>query len=160
MTRYLASGVGCKRGAKGHLGNRAKSQRQARRRRITLLYPTMCQKTKVVSCEATKSSHRQPIENKTPGWADGTQGEVPGGIKMQASPTMLLKKHVEKMSPRGYPTMLMKTSSLFRLSHDVHENKDGYRRFPQPPNSSRCPPSAGKNRSSGHGDRVMVSENA
>ena len=43
--------------------------------------------------------------------------------KMKASPTMLLKTHVEKMSVWATPTMFMKTSDLGRHSHDIHENK-------------------------------------
>ena len=46
-----------------------------------------------------------------------------GNLKMRATPTMLLKTHVEKMSPFSEPTMLMKTSNIEFIGHDVHENK-------------------------------------
>ena len=42
---------------------------------------------------------------------------------MKATPTMLLKTHVEKMSVLATPTIFMKTSDLSRCSHDIHENK-------------------------------------
>jgi hypothetical protein len=42
---------------------------------------------------------------------------------MKATPTMLLKTHVEKMSVLATPTIFMKTSDLSRRSHDIHENK-------------------------------------
>ena len=39
-------------------------------------------------------------------------GDVQGELKMRASPTMLLKTHVEKMSLVADPTMLVKTKLL------------------------------------------------
>jgi hypothetical protein len=44
-------------------------------------------------------------------------------LKNEATPTMLLKTHVEKMSVWATPTIFMKTSDLSRDSHDIHENK-------------------------------------
>jgi len=44
---------------------------------------------------------------------------------MGATPTMLLKTHVEKMSGLVHPTMLMKTSNIEFIGHDVYENKLG-----------------------------------
>jgi hypothetical protein len=49
-----------------------------------------------------------------------------GEIKMKATPTMLLKTQVEKMSLLPTPTIFMKISHLNRYSHDIHENKDSY----------------------------------
>ena len=45
---------------------------------------------------------------------------------MKATPTMLLKTHVEKMSVLAAPTIFMKTIDLSRYSHDIHENKGSY----------------------------------
>ena len=45
---------------------------------------------------------------------------------MKASPTMLLKKHEEKMSGPAYPTMFMIIKDLRRVSHDVDDNKGTY----------------------------------
>ena len=42
---------------------------------------------------------------------------------MGATPTMLLKTHVEKMSSSRDPTMLMKTSNIEFIGHDVYEKK-------------------------------------
>ena len=42
---------------------------------------------------------------------------------MKATPTMLLKTHVEKMSVSATPTIFMKTSYLGGLFHDIYENK-------------------------------------
>ena len=53
----------------------------------------------------------------------GTQKK--GELKTRATPTMLLKTHVEKMSVFGYPTIFMKTRDLALLGHDVDENKAG-----------------------------------
>ena len=39
---------------------------------------------------------------------------------------MLLKTHVEKMSGLAHPTMLMKTSNIEFICHDVYENKGSY----------------------------------
>jgi hypothetical protein len=44
-------------------------------------------------------------------------------LKNEATPTMLLKKHLEKMSVLVTPTIFMKTSDSSRYSHDIHENK-------------------------------------
>ena len=44
---------------------------------------------------------------------------------MGATPTMLLKTDVEKMSCLAYPTMFMKTSNIEFIGHDVYENKLG-----------------------------------
>ena len=44
-------------------------------------------------------------------------------LKNEATPTMLLKTNVEKMSALATPTIFMKTSDLGRDSHDIHENK-------------------------------------
>ena len=38
--------------------------------------------------------------------------EISGGLKMQATPTMLLKTNKEEMTDLVTPTMLMKTSKL------------------------------------------------
>jgi len=51
----------------------------------------------------------------------GIQGE----LKTQATPTMLLKTNVEKMSGLAHPTMFMKTSNIEFVCHDVYENKLG-----------------------------------
>jgi hypothetical protein len=47
-------------------------------------------------------------------------------LKNEATPTMLLKTHVEKMSVLATPTIFMKTSDLSQYSHDIHENKGSY----------------------------------
>ncbi len=44
-------------------------------------------------------------------------------LKNEATPTMLLKTHVEKMSVLATPTIFMKTRGLSRVGHDIHENK-------------------------------------
>ena len=44
-------------------------------------------------------------------------------LKNEATPTMLLKTHVEKMSVLATPTIFMKTRDLSLHSHDIHENK-------------------------------------
>ena len=46
-----------------------------------------------------------------------------GELKMQATPTMLLKTHGEKMSALATPTMFMKTSNLILYTYDIYENK-------------------------------------
>ena len=51
--------------------------------------------------------------------------EIQGELKTQATPTMLMKTHVEKMSVFGYPTIFMKIRDLALLGHDVDENKAG-----------------------------------
>jgi hypothetical protein len=43
--------------------------------------------------------------------------------KMKASPTMLLKTHVENMSVLAIPTMLMIIKDLWLGCHDVDDNK-------------------------------------
>jgi hypothetical protein len=53
----------------------------------------------------------------------GSSGGKKGELKNEATPTMLLKTHVEKMSALATPTIFMKTSDLSRYSHDIHENK-------------------------------------
>ncbi len=53
----------------------------------------------------------------------GPGGVEKGKLKMQATPTMLLKTHVEKMSVLATPTIFMKTRDLNRQGHDVYENK-------------------------------------
>ena len=45
---------------------------------------------------------------------------------MKATPTMLLKTHVEKISVLATPTIFMKTSDLSRDSHDVRENRGSW----------------------------------
>ena len=42
---------------------------------------------------------------------------------MKATPTMLIKTNIEKMSLRGIAVMCMKTQEIYRYSHDVNENK-------------------------------------
>ena len=42
---------------------------------------------------------------------------------MRATPTMLLKTHVQKMSGLEHPTMLMKTSNIEFIGHDAYEKK-------------------------------------
>ena len=46
-----------------------------------------------------------------------------GELKNEATPTMLLKTRVEKMSVLATSTIFMKTRDLSRYSHDIHENK-------------------------------------
>jgi hypothetical protein len=53
----------------------------------------------------------------------GASGGKKGELKMQATPTMLLKTHVEKISVLATPTIFMKTSNLFLYTYDIHENK-------------------------------------
>jgi hypothetical protein len=53
----------------------------------------------------------------------GASGVKKGKLKMKATPTMLLKTHVEKMSVLATPTIFMKSIDLNRHSHDMHENK-------------------------------------
>ena len=48
-----------------------------------------------------------------------------GELKNEATPTMLLKTHIEKMSVLATPTIFMKTSNLRRYSHDIYETKGG-----------------------------------
>ena len=62
------------------------------------------------------------IKNNLVGFAVASGGEK-GEIKNEATPTMLLKTHVEKMSALATPTIFMKTSDLGLDSHDIHENK-------------------------------------
>jgi hypothetical protein len=62
------------------------------------------------------------IKNNLVGFGVADGGKK-GELKMKATPTMLLKTHVEKMSVWATPTMFMKTSDLGRHSHDIHENK-------------------------------------
>jgi len=45
---------------------------------------------------------------------------------MGVTPTMLLKTHVEKMFSSRDPTMLMKTSNIEFICHDVYENTGSY----------------------------------
>jgi hypothetical protein len=45
---------------------------------------------------------------------------------MEASPAMLLKTDVEKMSVYGLSTMFMKINHLGLLRHDVYDNKGIY----------------------------------
>ncbi len=47
-------------------------------------------------------------------------------LKNGATPTMLLKTHVEKMSVLATPTIFMKTRDLSRLCHDIYETKGSY----------------------------------
>ena len=68
-----------------------------------------------------------PLKIKAIAWPVGDEERIQGELKMQVSPRMLLKTHVEKMSLRGHPRMLMKTSQLFPGGQNVHENKEGYR---------------------------------
>ena len=42
---------------------------------------------------------------------------------MKATPTMLLKTNIDKMSLCGLATMLMKTKDILVHSHDVDENE-------------------------------------
>ena len=44
---------------------------------------------------------------------------------MRASPTMLMKTHVEKMSVLLYATILMKINRLGVVCHDVDDKQDG-----------------------------------
>jgi hypothetical protein len=46
-----------------------------------------------------------------------------GELKMQATPTMLLKTNGGKTSAGATPTMFMKTSNLSLHTYDVDENK-------------------------------------
>jgi hypothetical protein len=62
------------------------------------------------------------IKNNLVGFGVASGGEK-RELKNEATPTMLLKTHVEKMSALATPTIFMKTSDLSRYSHDIHENK-------------------------------------
>ena len=62
------------------------------------------------------------IKNNLVGFLVADGGEK-GELKMKATPTMLLKTHVEKMSVWATPTIFMKTTDLSRDSHDIYENK-------------------------------------
>ena len=53
----------------------------------------------------------------------GASGVKKGELKMQATPTMLLKTNGGKTSAGATPTMFMKTGSLFLYTYDIHENK-------------------------------------
>ena len=53
----------------------------------------------------------------------GASGGEKGELKNEATPTMLLKTRVEKMSVLATPTIFMKTSNLSRDSHDIYETK-------------------------------------
>ena len=60
-------------------------------------------------------------------------------LKNEATPTMLLKTHVEKMSVLATPTISMKTSDLSGYSHDIHENKGSYAPGSTAPNPDFSP---------------------
>jgi hypothetical protein len=62
-------------------------------------------------------------DTKTFSWLQGRGRREKGDLNLKATPTMLLKTHVEKMSVLATPTIFMKTSDLGRDSHDIHENK-------------------------------------
>jgi hypothetical protein len=53
----------------------------------------------------------------------GAGGGKKGQLKMQATPTMLLKTNGGKTSAGATPTMFMKTSNLIVYTYDVDENK-------------------------------------
>ena len=53
----------------------------------------------------------------------GTSGVKKGELKMQATPTMLLKTNGGKTPAGATPTMFMKTSNLFLYTYDIYENK-------------------------------------
>ena len=53
----------------------------------------------------------------------GAGGVKKGELKMQATPTMLLKTNGGKTSAGATPTMFMKTSNLFLYTYDVDEKK-------------------------------------
>jgi len=53
----------------------------------------------------------------------GAGGRKKGELKMQATPTMLLKTNGGKTSAGATPTMFMKTSDLSLYTYDVDENK-------------------------------------
>jgi hypothetical protein len=50
-------------------------------------------------------------------------GGKKGELKMQATPTMLLKTNGGKTSAGATPTMFMKTSNLFLFTYDIYENE-------------------------------------
>ena len=51
-----------------------------------------------------------------------------GKLKVKEEPIMLLKTHVEKMSPRREPIMLMITKTLSHGTHYVSQKKGTYRK--------------------------------
>jgi hypothetical protein len=53
----------------------------------------------------------------------GAGGGKKGELKMQATPTMLLKTNRGKTSAGATPTMFMKTSNLFLYTYDIYENE-------------------------------------
>jgi len=53
----------------------------------------------------------------------GAGGGKKGELKMQATPTMLLKTNGGKTSAGATPTMFMKTSNLILYTYDIYENK-------------------------------------
>ena len=53
----------------------------------------------------------------------GASGVKKGELKMQATPTMLLKTNGGKTSAGATPTMFMKTSNLILYTYDIYENK-------------------------------------
>jgi len=65
------------------------------------------------------------IKNNLVGFLVADGGEK-GELKMKATPTMLLKTHVEKMSVWATPTIFMKTIDLSRLGHDIYEKNGSY----------------------------------
>ena len=62
-------------------------------------------------------------DTKTFSWLQGRGRREKGDLNLKATPTMLLKTHVEKMSVLATPTIFMKTRDLSRYSHDIYENK-------------------------------------
>jgi hypothetical protein len=53
----------------------------------------------------------------------GASGVKKGELKMQATPTMLLKTNGGKTPAGATPTMFMKTSNLFLYTYDIYENE-------------------------------------